>query len=963
MKHLILLLSILLLCTFNTELTAQEKFGQLKDGTVINQTIDISVYHQYNLNLKKGTIALLNITDFDVRTDLWAVGPDGFILEHVNTSETADFLIFEAQKNGDYDIYVNTIEGESKTGKYTITADLVRLDKNGRLGQIKELINLLEKPDRGGTAIAIVENGEVIFEDYRGYANIEQKTKIDSETIFELASVSKQFTAMAIAKLVEQGKVSVEDDIRNYFPELPMYKSTIKVKHLLNHTSGIIDSEYPLALAGFEDDPMDIDRVLNFLKSTSEVYFEPGSQFDYSNDGYTLLGELVSRVSKKSFHTWMQENIFEQLKMNTTLIRDSPEIIIPKRAISYMSYTGESLYRRLSFDFYAPGGCSVRSNISDLLSWVNYLNEGYHSKENLFQKINKLDTFNNGTRMEYSYGSWITDFRGIKRFSHLGLSAGFTTSIARFPEEDLSFIYLGNDGEFRNYYLARKIYEIYLSGKSATPNYKKFEGIETASFIENEPLDKKIEDLSLIDYEGTYFSQQINSSYSFELQNDILYAKSFAYEPIPLKAIAKDTFETDEDFMYEIVFKRDYNDKVSDCEIFNEDDDQSISFREIPSVRYWPKPKHWQSDVFLQRMRDSLEKIEASKILTGFAVSVFDESEIFFQEGYGYADIESEQGYNPETIQNIASISKSVTAMAIMKAMEMGFFRLDDPINEHLPFNITNPKFPDEEITIRHLLTHTSSLDDPDNYDRGYVFTKALVKENWPEAHYPYLPRYNNNQKTSLSDFLNKIIDPKSEWYAEDEMYTEYKPGTNFIYSNLGFALLGCIIEIKTKTDFRDFTQRHIFDPLDMKTATWDLAEVDPKFHATYYLENYNPCPDYHSNSIPDGGLFVNSIDLTKFLQEAIKGYGGRGKILTQASYTEMFRSQSDIIEIEGGLGWDLSIPCCIGHGGNDFGTSTLMYFEPRTGIGRIILVNTSAEIDLIADAYYGMMGLLFEED
>jgi len=279
-----------------------------------------------------------------------------------------------------------------------------------------------------------------------------------------------------------------------------------------------------------------------------------------------------------------------------------------------------------------------------------------------------------------------------------------------------------------------------------------------------------------------------------------------------------------------------------------------------------------------------------------------------------------------------------------------------------LPFKVKNPNFPDDDITIRHLLTHTSSLDDTENYNHGYVFRKPLEQKNWPEPHHQNLHLYNNNEKMSLSDFLDTMIDPNSKWY-KTEMYSKERPGTNFKYSNMGFALLGYIIETTTKTDFMDFTQKHIFDPLDMKSSTWELEKVDSKKHTTYYLENYKPCPDYSINTIPDGGLYTNIIDLTKFLQEAIKGYAGRGKILSQASYSEMFSMQSNLIEIEGGLGWDLSIPCCIGHGGNDFGVATLMYFQPSTGIGRIIFSNTSIESDLVEDVFYGMMGLLFLEE
>ena len=594
---------------------------------------------------------------------------------------------------------------------------------------------------------------------------------------------------------------------------------------------------------------------------------------------------------------------------------------------------------------------------------MNYLNKGYHSEEKLFQRINQLEKFSNGESMEYAYGSFITDFRGLKRFSHLGLSAGFRTAVTRFPDQNLGFILLGNDGEWVNYYLSRKIYELYLNDLSE-PKTEKFEGIKTNT--PNKEDENKKESLTaqvdLSDYEGSYFSKQINTTFTFQVMRDSLFALSATYPPIPIWSVAKDTLMADEEYMETIVFKRDFNQEISDCIIYNEDDDYGISFTKIPFPKKWKKANHWKSPKFQKVIKDSLNKIEASKVLPGFVVSVFDKSEIFMQEGFGYSNLENKKSYNPETIQLIASISKSITAVAVMKAMEMGHFKLDDPINKYLPHKIINPNFPEEEITIRHLLTHTSSLDDPENYSHGYVFTRPLEQNNWPEPHHKSLPKYNNNEKMSLSDFLNALFSPTGKWH-DPAMFKKEMPGTNFKYSNLGFALLGQILEVTTKEDFRDFTKKHIFDPLGMQNSTWDLEKVDPQHHSTYYLENYNSCPNYHINTLPDGGLYTNVIDLTKFLQEAMKGYAGHGNLLTQSSYAEMFKSQSNLFEIDGGLGWDLSFPCCIGHGGNDFGVSTFMFFEPTTGIGRIIFSNISMEIESIQEAMYGMMGWLFHKE
>jgi len=939
------------------KLTAQNNLGQLINGASYNQTIDMAEYHQYELNLKKGAVAILNFIEFDVAMEFTVVSPTGFIVEQTNNSQTADFLIFEATVDGKYQFYIHITDPEHVSGKYSLTAQFIKPNKN-RLKQIKQLLEYFEKPNQAGTAIAIIENDKTIFEYYHGYADIENSTKNNGNTVFELASVSKQFTAMAIAKLAEEKKLSVEDDIRIYFPELPRYKTPIKVKHLLNHTSGIIDSEYPLALAGFEKDPIGINRVLNFLQNTPEQYFEPGSEFAYSNDGYTLLGELIERITAQSFKDWTKQHMFDPLQMKSTIVRDAPEIVIPNRAISYIGATNED---RLSFDFYAPGGCSIRSSIHDLIKWVNYLDQGYHSNEALFKRINKLEKLTNGDLAEYAYGNFISDFRGIKRISHLGLSAGFRTSIARFPDENLSFIYLGNDGEWRNYYLSQKIYEILL-GQKVKSKTEKFESVKIVSKFEDKQVDNQdlVNTVNLSDYEGTYYASQIHTNYTLKVIQDSLYATSAAYEPILMRLVDKNTFETDKEFMTKIVFKRGYNQEISDYKVYNEGDNPTITFRKFQNKVRHNKEHRWYTKAYQQRMMDSLKNLEKKKILPGFVVSVFDESETIFNEGFGYANIKDKKAYTPETIQNVASITKTITGIALMKAMEMGYFKLDDAINDYLPFKIVNPNFPNEEITIRHLLTHTSSLQDVKNYNRGYVFSKSLDYKNWPETHYKGLSYYNNNKVMSLSEFLTAICSTTGQWYSESELYLKNKPGTNFEYSNTGFALLGYILELTTKKDYRDFTKEHIFDPLEMTSATWELNRQNPK-HATYYLENYNESPDYTMNTIPEGGLYINSIDLTKYLQEAIKGYNGQGTILTQSSYKEMYRSQTELIEIEGGLGWDLSIGCCVGHAGNDFGVSTVMYFEPKTGIGRIVFSNISIETEELEGTFYGIMNLLFQ--
>lgn len=357
-----------------------------------------------------------------------------------------------------------------------------------------------------------------------------------------------------------------------------------------------------------------------------------------------------------------------------------------------------------------------------------------------------------------------------------------------------------------------------------------------------------------------------------------------------------------------------------------------------------------------------LEEVEKEGTLPGFAVSIFTKDSILLQKGYGYADIERKKAFEPNTVQMIASISKTLAAVSIMKLVEEGALSLDDEINTYLPFEVTNPKFPDLPITIRHLATHTSSINDGSAYNHAYVFSQKLNPESFPEAWEKYLNIYNQNEYIPLKDFIHAALSTNGEWYAEDN-FTEYAPGKNYEYSNIGVALLAHIIEQITQTDYAAYTKALILDPLTMSRSAWTLADVDTINHVTYYNENYNPVPFYTVNTYPDGSLYSSVADMTKFMQEMMKGYYGESMLLSQSAFKEMMRNQIEEMDTPTGIIWDLDNACCIGHGGNDFGIATMMFFNPDNGLGKILFTNISVETEALSDTYYSLFGALFQYD
>ncbi len=348
--------------------------------------------------------------------------------------------------------------------------------------------------------------------------------------------------------------------------------------------------------------------------------------------------------------------------------------------------------------------------------------------------------------------------------------------------------------------------------------------------------------------------------------------------------------------------------------------------------------------------------------LPGFAISIFIKDEVFYQKGFGFADVENKKLMNENTIQNIASISKTMISVSLMRAVEENKISLDDEINQILPYKIQHPKYQNTPITIRQLATHTSSISDDKNYNRAYIFSSPLQKKTFPEAWEKYIDIYHKNQPMPMDQFLEKIFSPKKKWNSA-ENFTSAQPGTQYEYSNLGAALLAHCIELSVEKNFKTYTQELIFNPLKMNRSNWDRSKVDTNNHIVYYNEIYNPVPPYYTITYPDGGLFTSVKDLTFFLQEMMKGYVDEGQLLSESSFQEMMKNQIPNLDTPNGIIWDLDNDCCIGHSGNDFGVSTMMYFNPKTGIGKVLFSNISIEKEELEGTFYAIFNNMFKYD
>jgi len=340
----------------------------------------------------------------------------------------------------------------------------------------------------------------------------------------------------------------------------------------------------------------------------------------------------------------------------------------------------------------------------------------------------------------------------------------------------------------------------------------------------------------------------------------------------------------------------------------------------------------------LDSLAIELENHYQTSNLPGFAVSLITQEKVLYCQGFGYADVQQKKPFTPHTIQNVGSVSKTVVGMALVMAIKQGKLSMDTPINEVLNFTITNPYFKKSPIKIRHLANHTSSIVDTRFYGRSYIQEKPNQPLQNVEA--DFLNFIKGHKKISLEQFLKNILTKKGKWYSRKN-FLKSKPGAHAEYSNLNAALMAYIIEVATQTDFRVYTQKHIFTPLKMKVTSWSPQPLLKKKQATRYFPNGKIVPAYTLITYPDGGLYTSVTDINLYLQEVIKAFDDKSNYLTPLLRKLMLPGDGD----QNRAFWGMGVKSRnIGHGGSDPGVQTDMQFNADRKIGRVIFTNVNAE-------------------
>jgi len=356
----------------------------------------------------------------------------------------------------------------------------------GNVG-VEEIFSSVVKPDEPGLAVLVKKDGRVMFE--RGYGIKELRTgpKIDTKTNFRLASVTKQFTAMAAMLLVHDKKLRYETTVGEIFPEFPEYGKKITVRELLNHTGGLPDYEDLMDAVEKAKGPIwsaekqiQDAEVLELLEKETKAKFAPGTKWDYSNSGYVLLGVIVAKVSGKPFGDFLHERIFALLKMADTVVYQKGKNSVPNRAYGHTKEGNSFKETDQSSTSATLGDGGVYSNVDDLSKWDDALrNHTLLSKEEMKPALEpaKFGGAGNvvlpddapaalhGVPVEYGFGWFLDPYKGHARMWHYGETVGFKTAIQRFTTDGLTVIVLCNRTDLDPGALATRAADLYLAGR------------------------------------------------------------------------------------------------------------------------------------------------------------------------------------------------------------------------------------------------------------------------------------------------------------------------------------------------------------------------------------------------------------------------------------------------------------------------------------------------------------------
>ncbi len=410
--------------------------------------------------------------------------------------------------------------------------------------QVDRLFKKWDRTNSPGVALAVVKDGSIVYQREYGMASLRFGLPLTSSTVFRCGSQSKQFTSFSILLLEAEGKLSLEDDIRMYLPEIPDFGRTITIEHLIYHTSGLQDYHQLMKYAGWYqyEDVVTKEQALDLLSRQTALNFEPGEQFVYCNSGYMLLAEIVARISGMPFSEFTRQRIFDPLGMSNSCFVENHQQVVNHLADAYIQ-TSEGDFIHTPINFACVGDGGLHSTVADMAKWDQNFYDPIAGNHALFERMHQRGILNDGRENPYSMGVFVIDNQGPQIIYHGGGMIGFGVNLVRIPDEHLSVITMANmisnryelsandllmkSMDIIGYFLTSQqtfiqsylIHEPSLMGAGTDASYSYF-GEGNPNIANAKRILPSLDSGTAKDYLGRYYSEALDVFYRISLDED-----------------------------------------------------------------------------------------------------------------------------------------------------------------------------------------------------------------------------------------------------------------------------------------------------------------------------------------------------------------------------------------------------------------------------------------------------------
>ena len=535
---------------------AQETFPIKAGAPVQERVISPGKPHTYVMTLDAKSFVSGAADQRTADVIVRVLDPDGKQIGRWDAPARGDEAFkFNTRVAGEHKIEVSSFEKD--TGAYALRITRAEPFATEPAGRVAQIMSDYDRTTPGGV-VAVVRGGKVVFARGYGMANLEHDIPNTPETAFHVASVSKQFTAFAILLLANENKLSLDDDIRKHLPEIADFGEPITIRHLLHHTSGIRDQWTLWSMGGGRmDDVITHSDLMNLLSRQKELNFTPGAEHLYSNSGYTLLSEIVARVSKEPFGAFMKKSVFDPLGMKNTQVYDDHERLVKGRADSYRRGANRQ-WTKSVLSFANRGATSLYTTAGDLALWLDNFRTGKAGGARVMQQMQERGTLNNGEKLNYAMGVVMLQDRGLEAIAHGGADAGFRASVSYYPAIETGLVILSNEASFNTSVVSNDLAEAFFGERltaASAPAAAQPPPPQPSSWTPTAD--------ELKAFTGAYYSPELETRYEVVLENNALIARHRRHGDIAMRPVRADNFSASPFYFRDIRFERDAQGKVT----------------------------------------------------------------------------------------------------------------------------------------------------------------------------------------------------------------------------------------------------------------------------------------------------------------------------------------------------------------------------------------------------------------